>query len=266
MIIKNSQELEILREGGKLLASILHKVADVTKPGTTTKQIDKLAEDLIRKTGGEPSFKGYSVHGAPMPYPASLCVSINNEIVHGIPSDRILKESDVVGLDIGMQYKGYFTDVAETILVKSKELDSLSQRRVSMNYLEIERLIATTKSALEVGISEVRTGSHVGDIGFVIQRHLEDGGFGVIRELVGHGVGRAVHEDPEIPNWGEKGNGYVLHEGEVIALEPMATVGNHAAKLLSDGWTWATKDGSIAAHFEHTMVVTKNGCEVLTKI
>ena len=266
MIIKNEQELELLREGGKLLANILQKVADATKPGATTLQVDQLAEELIRKAGGEPSFKGYHVRGAPMPYPASLCVSINNEIVHGIPSGRVLKEGDVVGLDIGMKYKGYFTDTATTVLVKSEEFDSLSQRRVLVDYLEIERLIVTTKSALDVGISEVLAGAHVGDIGFSIQRHLEDSGFGVIRELVGHGVGSAVHEDPEIPNWGTKGEGYILQEGDVIALEPMAATGNHKVKLLSNGWTWATKDGSLAAHFEHTLVVTKNGCEVLTKI
>lgn len=266
MIIKNSQELEILREGGKLLADILQKVAIAAKPGVATKQVDDLAEDLIVKAGGRPSFKGYHVHGAPAPYPSSLCVSVNNEIVHGIPSERALKEGDVVGLDIGMQYKGYFTDTAMTVLVKSDKFDSLSQRRVSVDYLEMERLITTTKSALDVGIAQVRAGVHVGDIGFAIQRHLEDAGLGVVRELVGHGVGVAVHEDPEIPNWGTKGEGYVLKEGEVIALEPMATAGNHKVKLLSDGWTWATKDGSVAAHFEHTLVVTKNGCEVLTKV
>lgn len=266
MIIQNKQELEILREGGKLLAGILQKIADATKPGITTEQVDRLAEELIKKAGGDPSFKGYRVPGAPAPYPASLCVSINNEVVHGIPSYIKLKEGDVVGLDIGMQYKGYFTDTALTVLVKSDMLSGLSGRKVSEKYLQAERLIDTTKSSLEAGISLVRAGAHIGDIGFAIYRHLEDSGFGVVRELVGHGVGRAVHEDPEIPNWGTKGTGYVLQEGEVIALEPMATLGSHKVELLPDGWTWATKDGSLAAHFEHTMVVTKNGCEVLTKI
>ncbi len=266
MIIKNKQELDALREGGKILAKILSDVAASAAMGVTTQELDAMAERLIKESGGIPSFKNYKVPGAPSSYPASLCVSINNEVVHGIPTDRKLQEGDVVGLDIGMQYKGFFTDTALTILIKSTQTDSLAQRKVSAEYLEEERLITVTKESLDIGIQQVRAGVPVGTIGFEIQRRLEDSGFGVVRELVGHGVGAAVHEDPEIPNWGRRGEGYILHEGEVIAIEPMATLGNHKVKLLSDGWTWATRDGSLAAHFEHTMVVTKDGAEVITKL
>ena len=253
MIITNRQELEILREGGKKLAAILNEVANHAIAGVSARELDDLAEKLILKAGGKPSFKGYKVRGAPMPYPGALCVSINDEIVHGIPTDKILQAGDVVGLDIGMQYEGLYTDTALTVLVGGGT----------------NKLIETTKKSLEIGITQVRAGAHVGDIGYAIQQYLEKEGFGVVRELVGHGVGRAVHEDPEIPNWGKKGQGMKLIEGMVIALEPMATEGGLKApkiKILSDGWTWTTRDGSRAAHFEHTVVVTKTGAEVLTRV
>lgn len=282
MIIKNTKELDALREGGHMLAEILQEVLRAANPGVSTQSLDEMAERLIRVSGGAPSFKGYSIEGAPMPYPASLCVSVNNEVVHGIPSDRILKKDDVVGFDIGMLYQGFYTDTAATVIVKDLIPQPLLLRKEKGGeknkpspyegegkgevHCNAKRLVDATREALDFGIREVRAGAYVGDIGFVIQRHLEDRGFGVVRELVGHGVGGAVHEDPEIPNWGRPRTGYQLHEGEVIALEPMATAGSHKVKILSDGWTWATKDDSIAAHFEHTMVVTRDGCEVLTKI
>ncbi len=267
MVIKNKQELEILREGGQKLAEVLEEVARQAKVGTTTQELDDLAEKLIREAGGTPSFKGYKTANDKAPYPASLCVSVNSEVVHGIPSPKkILKLGDVVGLDIGMEYKGFFTDTATSVIVDGRASEELSSESAKVRYLEAEGLVNATKKALEVGIAEVRAGVHVGDIGFAIQRHLEDQGFGVVRELVGHGVGQAVHEDPEIPNWGARGDGYVLQEGEVIAIEPMATAGGYKIKLFPDGWTWATKDGSLAAHFEHTLVVTKDGAEVLTQI
>ncbi len=290
MIIKIKKELEILREGGKKLAAVLAEVAGIAKEGTTTKQLDELAEKLILKNGGKPSFKGYKVYGAPSSYPGTLCVSINEEVVHGIPNDRVLKNGDVVGLDIGMLWPaealakgaGLFTDMATTILIgehnlaKAQVLQDLAQRdgasgapvkRVSASETEsARRLITATKKSLEIGISKVRPGARIGDIGFAIQQHLEKEGFGVVRELVGHGVGRAVHEEPEIPNWGIKGEGDELFEGLVIAIEPMATEGNFKVKVAPDGWTWVTRDGSRSAHFEHTLVVTKNGAEVLTRI
>lgn len=250
MTIKHQKELEILREGGKKLAAVLAEVARRAVAGILARELDALAEELILKAGGKPSFKGYKVRGASMPYPASLCVSINNEVVHGIPGNQILKNGDIVGLDIGMLWEGLYTDTALTILVGGGE----------------SKLISATKKSLEIGIAQVRAGARVGDIGYAIQNFLEKEKFGVVRELVGHGVGRAVHEDPEIPNWGKKGNGPILEEGVVIALEPMATEGSPKVKILPDGWTWATRDGSRAAHFEHTVVVTKNGAEVLTSL
>lgn len=250
MIIKNQREFEILRKGGKKLAAILNNVARHAIAGVSARDLDALAEALILKAGGTPSFKGYKVIGTPIPYPGSLCVSINEEVVHGLPTDRVLKTGDIVGLDIGMWLEGLCTDTALTVLVGGGA----------------NKLIDATKKSLEIGIAQIRAGAHIGDIGFAIQKYLESEGFGVVRELVGHGVGRAVHEDPEIPNWGKKGSGLVLEEGMVIALEPMATDGGHEVKLSKDGWTWATRDGSHSAHFEHTVVVTKDGAEILTQI
>src|SRR3989344_1610187 len=250
MIIKNQKELEILREGGKKLAAILNALAHHAIAGVSARELDDLAEKMILKAGGTPSFKGYKVRGAPMPYPGSLCVSINDEVVHGLPTDRVLKNGDIVGLDIGMWWEGLCTDTAMTVLVGGGA----------------NKLIDATKKSLEIGIAQVRAWAHIGDIGYTIQNFLEKEGFGVVRELVGHGVGKAVHEDPEIPNWGKKDNGPVLEEGMVIALEPMATDGSPKVKIAKDGWTWLTKDGSRAAHFEHTVVINKDGIEVLTKI
>ena len=250
MIVKNQKELEILREGGKKLAAILIDIANGAKEGVTTKELNNFAEDLITKAGGAPSFKGYKVQGAPNPYPGALCISINEEVVHGLPSDRKLKKGDVVGLDIGMWYEGLCTDTAMTILVGGGT----------------NKLIDATKKSLEIGIAEVRAGARVGDIGYAIQNFLEKEKFGIVRELVGHGVGRAVHEDPEVPNFGKRGAGPELIEGMVIALEPMATEGNPKVKIAPDGWTWLTKDGSCSAHFEHTIVVTGDSAEILTLV
>lgn len=265
------------------MALILACIARRAIPGVKTRELDDLAEKLILEAEGKPSFKGYKTFSAPTPYPASLCVSINDEVVHGIPSDKILKTGDVVGLDIGMEYEGLFTDTATTILIAADHLTdgpliSPSARSRNANPPpaaisevsaalrdEANRLITATKKSLEIGIAEVKAGVHVGDIGYAIQKYLEGEGFGVIRELVGHGVGRAVHEEPEIPNWGMRGEGPVLREGEVIALEPMATEKGYKVKVAKDRWTWVTRDGSRAAHFEHTLVVTKNGSEVLTR-
>lgn len=250
MIIKNKKELDILREGGKRLAVVLSNVAESAVPGVTTKFLDELAEKLILESGGRPSFKNYANPMGKKDYPATLCVSVNDEIVHGIPDERILKAGDIVGLDIGMWYERLCTDTAITVLVGGGT----------------NGLISATKKSLQIGISKVKAGVRIGDIGFTIQNFLEKEGFGVVRELVGHGVGNAVHEDPEIPNWGKLGTGMELLENMVIAIEPMATEGSPKVKLLNDGWTWATRDGSHSAHFEHTLVVTKNGSEVLTKI
>ena len=286
MIIQNSKELEILREGGKKLAAILLEVAHHAIPGVSARELDDLAEKLILKAGGKPSFKGYKIRGAPrlaggqaMPYPGALCVSINDEIVHGLPTDKILRAGDVVGLDIGMRWEELFTDTALTILIAGERnlptaqiLQDRDMRVLAKSSAEAtesaRQLINATKKSLEIGIAQVRAGAHVGDIGYAIQKHLEGEGLGVVRELVGHGVGRAVHEEPEIPNWGHRGDGPELCEGQVIALEPMATENGPRApkiKIAKDGWTWLTRDGSRSAHFEHTVVVTRTGAEILTR-
>ncbi|MEK7650146.1 MAG: type I methionyl aminopeptidase [Patescibacteria group bacterium] len=253
MTIQNDQQIKNLREGGKRLAAVLAAVRARVAPGVTTRELDALAEELIIKSGGRPSFKDYRTDGTKHAYPATLCVSVNDEIVHGIPGERALIEGDIVGLDIGMQYEGIFTDTAITVAVGK------------ISY-EQKKLIEVTRRALEIGIGVVRDGVHIGDIGAAIQEYVEGEGFGVVRELVGHGVGDKVHEDPEIPNWGERGTREVLREGMVIALEPMVTLGSPKIKVSKDGWVWSTRDGKPAAHFEHTLLVTKRGSEIITKV
>ncbi|MEK7090757.1 MAG: type I methionyl aminopeptidase [Patescibacteria group bacterium] len=253
VVIKNDRELYILREGGKKLAEILESIKAGATPGVAAKELDRIAEEEILKAGGKPSFKGYRPPGVLNKYPATLCVSINDAVVHGIPGEQVLKDGDLVGIDIGMEYGGFYTDMAVSI-----GIGKITERE--------KKLLDVGERALEIGIGQVRGGVNVGDIGSAIQKFVGKNNFGVVRELVGHGVGLAVHENPEIPNWGKLGSGPVLKVGEVIAIEPMITAGHYAIKLLPDGWTWATRDGSKAVHFEHTLVVTKNGAEVLTRL
>jgi len=251
---KTSREIEILAEGGKILASILNEVTGKVEPELPTKELDDLAFSLIKKAGGKPAFLGYKGRVGTYPYPASLCVSVNDEVVHGIPSrEKILKEGDIVGLDIGMECKGLFTDMAVTVGV-----GNISDKA--------KKLIDATKKSLEIGMAEIREGAKLGDYGFAVQSFAEKNGFGVVRILVGHGVGYAAHEDPDIPNWGKKGKGMEFKEGMVLALEPMLCQGGYEVVLGDDEWTWKTKDGLLSAHFEHTISVEKNGCRVLTKI
>lgn len=264
--IKTVEEIALLREGGRRLATILEEVAARVAPGVSTLDLDCLAEERIVECGGRPSFKGYRIKGIRIPYPASLCTSINNEVVHAIPSAvRILKEGDIIGLDIGMEWpvkdatmvkkssRGFFTDMAVTIGVGKISPDAT-------------RLIHITEDALSAGIAVVRAGVHVGDIGAAVEKVLKQERLGVIRDLAGHGVGYQVHEDPLIPNFGDKGIGSILKENMVIAVEPMATLGGDwRIKLLPDQWTYVTRDGSLAAHFEHTLVVLRDGAEVLTR-
>lgn len=267
MTISSAKDLAILRECGKRLAAILKDIVSAVRPGIATLELDELALRLIRETGGEPVFKGYRAEGRGRPYPAAICTSVNDEVVHAIPRpDRILREGDILGLDIGMRWPatqqpassnqqpaGLITDMAITIAVGN----------VSS---EAERLIGVTRKALAWGIQAIRPGSTLGDLGAVIQQHIEANGFSVVRDLVGHGVGQELHEEPHVPNYGKPGEGLELRAGMVLAVEPMATAGNPAVKLDPDGWTWRTRDGSRAAHFEHTVVVTKDGVEVLTKL
>lgn len=251
--IKKENEIEILREGGKRLAFVMSELIKNVKVGVSTIELDKLAYKLIKRQNGEPAFLNYKPDKKSKPYPASLCVSIDDEIVHRVPSEnRIIKNGDIVSMDIGMKYKNLITDMAYTVGVE--EVDDVGKK-----------LIETTKKALLSAIKEVRAGNHVGDVGFVVEKIAKENGFSVFRELVGHGVGYELHEEPFIPNFGFKGDGEKLEEGMVIAIEPM--VGEGVGKIISgeDGFVYKTKDGKRSAHFEHTMVVTKNGCEILTR-
>lgn len=257
VIIKTKEEIEILREGGKRLAEILKKIAEKVAPGISTQELNDLAENLIRKGGDEPAFLNYKPEGAPRPYPASLCVSVNNEVVHGIPSkNKILKEGDIVSLDLGIKHRGLFTDSAITVPVG----------KITRN---AQKLLNDTKESLMIGIAEARAGQRVGDIGYAIESFLQNKNtakkYGIVRELSGHGVGRAIHEDPYIPNFGKKGTGEMLREGMVIALEPMVNLGGDDVIFDDDGYTVRTADASISAHFEHTILITDKEAEILTQ-
>ena len=245
--IKSEEEIKIIAAGGRILANVLSQIEKMVKPGITTIELDRAAEALILKHGAKPAFKGYDG------FPYSLCASVNEEIVHGFPSERILKEGDIIGLDLGVFYKGYNSDMAVTVAVGEVSF-------------EAKRLIIVTKKALKRGIKKVRPGNTIGDIGNTIQRYVEDQGLSVVRDLCGHGIGKDVHEDPKIPNFGVRHKGEILKEGMVICLEPMVTMGDWRLKKAKDGYGYATKDGSLAAHFEHTIAVTKKGARVLTEI
>lgn len=255
-ILKDEKEIQALRDGGKILASVLQKVSKAAKTGVSTAALDKMAQDLIVEAGGRPSFLNYKTADDKRPYPASLCVSVNDEVVHGIPSgEKVLKDGDMVSFDIGMEYKGLYTDTACTVIVGGNAPK------------EVKEFLETAKKSLGEGIKAVRAGAKTGDIGNAVSACAEEKGFGVVRKLVGHGIGRSAHEDPEVPNFGKAGTGSVLEKGMVIAIEPMITFGNYDVYLdKTDLWTWKTKDGSLAAHFEHTVLVTENGAEIITKL
>ena len=246
-MVKRPEEIEIMHEGGKILAAVLQEVAKMARPGITTLELDTGAAALILKRGAKPAFKGYEN------FPFSLCASVNDVIVHGFPSEYQLKEGDIVGLDLGVLYKGYNTDMAVTVAVGNISF-------------EAKRLLEVTKKALKLGIKKARAGVTTGDIGNTIQRFVEDQGFGVVRDLCGHGIGKEVHEDPKVPNYGQRHKGTELKEGMVICIEPMVTMGSYQLKKAKDGYGFATKDGSLAAHFEHTIAITKEGCKVLTQV
>ncbi len=254
VIIKTSEEIEILRAGGKRLATILYKVKEKVVPGVSTKDLDLYAEKLIREMGDEPAFLNYRPAGAKVPFPASLCVSINDEVVHGIPNQkRILKEGDIVSLDLGLKHGGLFTDMAITVGVGKVSVAN-------------EKLMEVTKRALQVGIDAARAGYTVGDIGSTIESFVRSKGkYGIVEILSGHGVGRAIHEDPCIPNFGKAGQGKKLVPGMVIALEPMINNGTKNVTIDRDGYTFRTADGKNSAHFEHTILITEKGPEILTK-
>jgi len=247
ILIKTPEEIQIMAEGGKLLSKIVKVLEKKIKPGIKTKELDRAIEALIFNCGGKPNFKGQDG------YPAALCTSINEEIVHSVPSKRILKEGDIITLDCGLLWKGFHTDMAVTIPVG----------KISS---QAEKLIQSTKEALKKGIKKVRPGNTFGDIGNAIQEYAESQGFNVVRELCGHGIGRNLHEDPQILNYGKKHSGLKIKEGMVFCIEPMLTAGNWKIKKGKDGYSYETKDGSLSAHSEHMMAVTKNGVKVLTVV
>lgn len=253
VIIKTSKEIEILREGGKRLARILKAVSEKVAPGVTAEELDAYAYELITAGGDEPAFLNYKPYGAKKPYPASLCVSVNSEVVHGIPSEKtVLKDGDIVSIDLGLKHKGLFTDHAVTVPV-----GEISK--------EVQELLRITKEALSAGIVQARAGKCTGDVGAAVQAFAMKHNFGIVRDLSGHGVGRAIHEDPYIPNYGKPGKGDLFRPGMVVAIEPMFNLGTQEVVLLRDGYTYKTADGKPSAHFEHTVLITEKGPEILTK-
>ncbi len=249
-LIKTQEEIEKIAEGGKILRRILHSTAKLAAPGISTWNLNEFAEREIKKAGGRPSFKNYG--GLKNPFPAGLCTSINNVVVHGIPSKTdILKEGDIIGLDIGMEYKKLYTDTAITVPIGN--ISALAKR-----------LMDTTKKCLNTAIKLSKNRIRTGDIGEAIQKIAEDEGFSVVRDLVGHGVGYDVHEDPQVPCYGKKGTGTILKTGMVIAIEPMLCLGDYSLITESDGWTISTRDNKLSAHFEHTIAVGKNEGRILT--
>lgn len=246
VIIKTDEQINKMRAGGKVLARILREVSAAARPGVVTKDLDKLSYDLAVKNKGKPSFLDYQG------YPASLCVSLNEEVVHGIPSERRLKEGDIVSFDFGFFYKGLHTDAAVTVGVGKISDDA-------------NKLIATTKVALQHGIDKVREGNYTGDYAYAVQEYAERKNYGIVRELVGHGVGTTVHEAPQVPNFGQPRTGLLLQRGMTLALEPMVTIGDYRVKLADDKWTFVTRDKSLSAHMEHSVLVTPDGAEILTK-
>jgi len=244
---KSEQEIERMRHAGRIVAEVLAGLRERVKPGVTTGALDAWAEQYIRRQGGVPSFKGYRG------YPASVCVSVDSEVVHGIPGHRRLREGQIVSLDVGVIYQGYHGDAATTVGVG----------RISP---EAERLLEATQRALAAGIAMARAGRRLGDVSHAVQVTAEAAGFNVIREYVGHGIGTEMHEDPQIPNFGPAGRGPLLRPGMTLAIEPMVVMGDYHTRVLADGWTVVTADGSLAAHYEHTVAVTDGDPEILTRL
>ena len=247
--LKSESEIDHLRESAQIVSRTLAEVAKYIEPGVTTGKLDRIAEDFIQKQGGRPAFKGY---GSPKnPYPATLCISVNEEVVHGIPGEYELKEGDIVSVDCGVEKNGYFGDHAYTFAVGNCDE-------------KVMNLLRTTLQSLYKGIDQAIHGNKVGDISNAVQSYCESAGFGVVRDLVGHGIGKSMHEDPSVPNFGKAGRGPRLRSGMTLAIEPMITLGDWQVETLDDGWTVVTSDGSIAAHFEHDVVVREGEPEILS--
>lgn len=247
VILKLPDEIEKLRVSNRIVAEILRALREKVKPGITTRELDRLSEELSRKNRVIPAFKGYRG------YPFALCTSVNEEVVHGMPSDRPLVSGDILSMDFGVIYKGYYGDAAMTVPV-----GAVSETA--------ERLMRATEAGLASGIQQAAAGHRLGDISAAVQRRVEADGFSVVRDFVGHGIGRNMHEDPQIPNYGREGRGIQLRPGMVLAIEPMVNAGGYPVRILRDGWTVVTEDGSLSAHFEHSVAITENGPEILSRI
>ncbi|GAB7387274.1 type I methionyl aminopeptidase [Bacillaceae bacterium] len=246
IIYKTRDEIEIMRQAGRIVALTHKELAKAIKPGITTKELDEMAEHFIRKHGAKPSFKGYGG------FPGSICTSVNDELVHGIPSDRKLMDGDIISLDIGAEYQGYHGDSAWTYPVGTIAPQA-------------QKLLRVTEESLYKGLEKAKPNARLSDISHAIQTYVEAHGMSIVREYVGHGIGRNLHEDPQIPNYGPPGRGPRLKPGMVLAIEPMVNAGKRHVKTLADNWTVVTVDGSLCAHFEHTIVITEDGYEILTK-
>jgi methionyl aminopeptidase len=247
VILKSRQEIEKMRKSNLIVATILEELGKKIRPGIKTIELDRLSEDLALKKGARPAFKGYRG------YPYSLCTSVNSEVVHGMPSERELKEGDIISLDFGILNDGYYGDAAVTVPVGDITPAA-------------KRLLQVTEEALYKGITEVKAGNRVGDISAAIQGHVEAAGYSVVRDLVGHGIGKSLHEDPQVPNYGSAGRGIELKPGMVFAIEPMVNEGAYRVDVLRDGWTVVTADGKLSAHFEHSVAITENGPVILSRI
>ncbi len=245
-ILKSEEEILVMREGGKMLADIMEELKRLVVPGVSTKELDSVAESMILNIGGSPSFKKYNG------FPSALCTSVNEVIVHGVPSEKALKEGDILSLDIGMLYKGFHTDMAVTVPVGKASDEAL-------------RIIRSTKKALKRGIKKVRVGSTIGDVGNTISRYVQKSGFYVIEGLCGHGIGSDLHEEPQVLNEGKRGRGEKIVPGMVFCIEPMISAGTSKTKQSEDGFGIETADGSLCAHFEHTIAVTEEGCIIITE-
>ena len=250
--IKTPQEIAIMRQAGKILARVMKEVIAKTIKGVSTLELDQLAEELILKAGAKPAFKGFKEKGRV--YPATLCTSINHQVVHAVPLNKqILQNGDIIGLDCGLKYQGYFADMAVTLAIG--QVNS-----------QTKKLIKVTEKSLDLAVKKIKSGIYLGDISAVIQTYVEKNDFSIVRELSGHGIGKKLHEWPSILNYGQPGTGPKLEAGMVLAIEPMVNIGDWKIKVADDGWTVVTADHSLSAHFEHTILVTKNGAEILTKL
>lgn len=249
--VKDPWELALMRQSGRRLAEVVAMLREAVRPGISTLELDELAEAKVRKLGGIPSFKGYRVLGIRDPFPATICASPNAQVVHGIPTERPLEEGDIISIDVGLVYGGYHSDSAFTLPVGE----------VSQKVLD---LLDVTEQSLYEGIAQAVPGNRIGDIGHAIESYIAPHKYGIVQEYVGHGIGRRLHEQPSVPNYGKPGRGNLLKAGMCIAIEPMVTMGSARTKALADGWTVVTVDGSLAAHFEHTVAITPKGPEVLT--